>query len=210
MFNLDNRFYRFLNKIVDFLLLNFLWFLFCLPVITIFPATAAMFGVVRSWLRKEEPGTTKLFITLFKDNVKHGLILGVVWALLGSLFTFNVFVGFQMDGSIKMILMPFLLIIIILYFYTSIFVFPIMVNYQLNWMEVIKNSFLFSLGHPLTSLLGISILTVVIMLTFIIPISFLVLSSTAAYFIYYFCSKSFNKVEMNKNLTLGVNQHIKA
>lgn len=210
MFNLDNRFYRFLNKIVDFLLLNFLWFLFCLPVITIFPATAAMFGVVRSWLRKEEPSTTKMFITLFKDNVKHGLILGVVWTLLGSLFMFNVVVGFQMDGSIKMVLMPFLLIIIILYFYTSIFIFPIMVNYQLNWLEVIKNSFLFSLGHPLTSLLGIFILTVVIMLTFIIPISFLVLSSTAAYFIYYFCGKSFNKVEMNKNLTLGVNQHIKA
>lgn len=198
IFNLDNRFYRFLDKIMDFLLLNFIWFVSCLPIITIFPATAAMFGVVRSWLRKEELSTTIMFFTLFKNNFKNGLLLGIVWTFLGCLFTFNIFVGFQMNGSIKIVLLPFLLIISILYLYTSIFIFPIMVNYHLNWMGIVKNSFFFSLSHPLTSLLGIFILVFCIIITIFITISFLVLISVAAYFIYFLCNKSFQKLKIKK------------
>ncbi|MCP3739447.1 YesL family protein [Rossellomorea sp. BNER] len=201
IFNFDSRTYRFLEKITDFLLLNMLWIIFCLPVFTIFPATAAMFGVVRSWLRKEEPSLTRLFFKFFKDHFKQGIILGMIWTLLGVLISFNLFVGLQMEGSLKNVLLPALMVIGALFLFTSIYLFPIMVNYNNNWIGIIKNSFLFSISHPITTILGIVMLTIVVLATSVIPLSFLVLSSIVAYFIYYLCSKSFRKVERQKNIS---------
>ncbi|HYK73091.1 MAG TPA: DUF624 domain-containing protein, partial [Pseudoneobacillus sp.] len=42
----------FLNSFFQFIYLNLLWLLFSLPLITFWPATAALFGVVRKWIRK--------------------------------------------------------------------------------------------------------------------------------------------------------------
>jgi uncharacterized membrane protein YesL len=198
IFNFDSRLNRFLDKICEFLLLNFLWVLFCLPVFTIFPATAAMFGVVRSWLKKEEPGLTKMFLTLFKENFKQSFILGIVWTLIGLFFSFSLMIEFHMNGSIKLFLQPALIIICLIYFGTSIFLFPIMVNYQLNWIGIIKNSFLFSISQPLASFFSILLLACLAIAVFFIPVSFLALSSIVSYMIYHLCNRAFKKVEIKK------------
>jgi hypothetical protein len=39
---LDTRVYRWLEVATDFFLLNLMWLVACLPVVTIFPSTAAM------------------------------------------------------------------------------------------------------------------------------------------------------------------------
>ena len=44
---LDSRVYRWSEVAADFFLLNLMWLLACLPVVTAPPATAAMFAVVR-------------------------------------------------------------------------------------------------------------------------------------------------------------------
>ena len=51
---LDTRVYRWLETATDFFLLNLMWLVACLPAVTIFPSTAAMFGVVRDWVRRKE------------------------------------------------------------------------------------------------------------------------------------------------------------
>jgi uncharacterized membrane protein YesL len=44
---LDTRVYRWMETAMDFFLLNLMWLAVRLPVVTIFPSTAALFGVVR-------------------------------------------------------------------------------------------------------------------------------------------------------------------
>ncbi len=44
---LDTKAYQWFEGAANFFLLNLLWLLACAPVVTIFPSTAAMFGVVR-------------------------------------------------------------------------------------------------------------------------------------------------------------------
>ncbi len=46
---LDNRFYWWANRASSYLLLGGLWFLCSLPLLTLFPATAAMFATFRAW-----------------------------------------------------------------------------------------------------------------------------------------------------------------
>src|SRR5215213_2057949 len=73
---LDTRIYRWLETATDFFLLNLLWLVACLPVVTIFPSTAAMFGVVRDWVRGKEGSLTRTFITRFQENLGQSLLIG--------------------------------------------------------------------------------------------------------------------------------------
>src|SRR5215203_5331174 len=73
---LDTRIYRWLETATAFFLLNLLWLVACLPVVTIFPSTAAMFGVVRDWVRGKDGSLTRTFITRFRENLGLSLLLG--------------------------------------------------------------------------------------------------------------------------------------
>lgn len=203
IFSTDSRFYRILDKIADFLLLNLLWLICSLPIITLFPATAAMFGIVRSWLKKEEPSLVKLFFTIFKNNFKQGIIIEVIWSLLATVIVFNILISLQMNSTLKNIILPAVVIIGVLFLYTSIFIFPIMVNYESNWFGVIKNAFLFSISQPMTVILGVLTLVISSVAIFFIPILFFGFTSFIAYILYYLCNKSFQKVELIKNFSEG-------
>ena len=66
---IDTRIYRWLEVATDFFLLNLMWLVACVPVVTIFPSTAAMFGVVRDWSREKEGGLARTFATRFRENL---------------------------------------------------------------------------------------------------------------------------------------------
>ena len=80
---LDTRVYRWLETATDFFLLNLMWLVACLPVVTIFPSTAAMFGVVRDWVREKEDSLTRTFITRFWENLGQSLLVGAIWTVFG-------------------------------------------------------------------------------------------------------------------------------
>lgn len=63
--NPTGRAHRLLEVFINLLLLNLLWLLACLPVLTIYPATAAMFGVVRIWVRQGDQGIVRPFFSSF-------------------------------------------------------------------------------------------------------------------------------------------------
>ncbi|MEK1830300.1 YesL family protein [Priestia megaterium] len=74
MNNIDNKVLRRINSLFDFILLNILWILACVPIFTVFPATAAMFGVVRrKVLEKEINGICRLFLAYLKKTLEEAL-----------------------------------------------------------------------------------------------------------------------------------------
>jgi uncharacterized membrane protein YesL len=99
--NSGRRLYRFLEVLTNLLLLNLLWLLMCLPVLTVFPATAAMFGVVREWVQKREPSVIRAFFSSFKANFKQSFWIGIVWTLLGGFLMVSFGVAYQMPSGLK-------------------------------------------------------------------------------------------------------------
>jgi uncharacterized membrane protein YesL len=68
---LDSRLYRWLEVFTNFFVLNLLWLLACVPVLTIYPATAAKFGVVRGWVRDTDTGGgggVRAYFSRFVEN----------------------------------------------------------------------------------------------------------------------------------------------
>src|SRR5690625_7635570 len=81
------KYYRFTVWVVRLVYVNLLWILFTvigLGVLGIMPATAAMFAVVRKWLRGEDDFP---IFTTYKDAYKEEFLkanlLGYILAIIG-------------------------------------------------------------------------------------------------------------------------------
>src|SRR5918992_1128475 len=167
---LDTRVYRWLETATDFFLLNLMWLVACLPVVTIFPSTAAMFGVVRDWVRGREGSLTRTFITRF-------------------------LVANQLSYWTEIVLKSLLVLVSTLYAFGSVYLFPVMVHYETDWKTVIKNSLLISIGRLPTTLVCLVFFSVMVGLTVVVPFLVVITGSITAYVVYRLCDREFRKID---------------
>jgi uncharacterized membrane protein YesL len=73
-----------INTLSNFFLLSLLWLLMCLPIVTIFPATASLFAVVRDWKTKSSTHLFSIFFRYFKENFKQSILPGLIWVCLSK------------------------------------------------------------------------------------------------------------------------------
>ncbi len=192
---LDTRVYRWAQVATDFFLLNLMWLLACLPVVTIFPATAAMFGVARDWVREKEGGVFGAFVFRFRQNFWQSLVVGALWALLGGALVLDFVIADQMPGGIRVVLWSLLVLATILYALTSVFLFPIMVHYDTKWTVVPKNALLLAIGRLPTTLGCLVTVAAMSALTFLVPPLILITGSLTAYTVYRLCDREFRKID---------------
>lgn len=90
IFDLDNPFNAVMTRIFDLMLLNVLWILCCIPVVTIGASTIALYYVILKMVRNEEGAIAKSFLGAFKNNLRQSvpvtLILGGCTAVLAADF----------------------------------------------------------------------------------------------------------------------------
>ena len=88
LFNLDNPIWRFMGKLVDVFILTLLWAVCCIPIITIGPASTAVYYVTLKLVRDEESYTVRSFFKSFKENFKQGSVGALscffIWLFLYS------------------------------------------------------------------------------------------------------------------------------
>lgn len=77
IFNPQNKFFMFMEKVMNLCLLGILWALFSLPVITVGASTAALFQYTLRLTRDEEGYVWKSFWNAFKKNFVPATM---VWA----------------------------------------------------------------------------------------------------------------------------------
>jgi uncharacterized membrane protein YesL len=197
---MTTKIYRVLEVFTDLVYLNLLWIVSCLPVITIAPSTAAMFGVVRGWIRGKDNPTTREFFSLFRENFGRSLVVGLVWAVLGAVLAADFLLVGQME-SFRRPLYVVIFVFAFLYVSATVYLFPVMVNYELGWKGVIKNSLLFSVARPLITLQCLLTLAVALFVVASLWITIFVVASATAYAIYFLCDRSFKNVESLKGAT---------
>ena len=85
LFDPQNTFWHWVGKTPAVLVLSMLWFLMCLPIITIVPATAALYDAVSRNLRADEPGIFSRYFSTFVKELKRGIILSILTAAIAFL-----------------------------------------------------------------------------------------------------------------------------
>lgn len=189
---LNSRFLHYTEKIVDLFLLNLLWLIMCIPVITIFPATVSMYGVIRKWtMGKETNGIFRTFFLLFRECLIQSFGISVLWAAL-SLFIYTDFRIVHLDGSMgHLILLGILWLLSLFFLAITVYLFPIMAHFDTNWKNVIKNALTLAITYPLSTILLMMLVLLSLYLVYLLPLFIFILGSVTAYISYTICHKLF-------------------
>ncbi|XBX09243.1 YesL family protein [Enterocloster clostridioformis] len=84
IFDQDNAFNRILTRMFDLMLLNILWFLCCIPIITIGASTTALYYMTLKMCRDEEGKIAEGFFRSFCQNLKQSIPITLM--LLAAVF----------------------------------------------------------------------------------------------------------------------------
>lgn len=127
-------------------LLNLVYALVCLPIITIGPATAALTYCLRNFAREEHADLSDFF-EQFKKNFWQGLGIGII-----MFFAFGL-VGFGIvfyDALIKsgnffgVVGFAISLLTLFLLLFMTYYIYMLMVTFHMTIRQLLKNSFLFA------------------------------------------------------------------
>ncbi|MBR4291585.1 MAG: YesL family protein [Oscillospiraceae bacterium] len=99
--NLKDSLLTFFHNLFDLMVVNMLWLLCCLPVITIGPAVCGMYTVTLKLAREEAVNPVKDFFLGFKRNFKSGLLLGLIALLLPVIVAGDAFFALQRTGALR-------------------------------------------------------------------------------------------------------------
>lgn len=80
---LDNPVMSAIGRAADFIILNLLWVICSLPVITIGASTTALYTVMLKVVKNEEGYIARGFFKAFKENFRQSTLIWLVFLLLG-------------------------------------------------------------------------------------------------------------------------------
>ena len=99
-----------------------------------------------------------------------------------------------MPHGLQLVSYAWFSLLAILYVLASVFLFPVMVHYDLNWLQGLKNSLLFSIGRLLTTVQCLLIVGASVVMLSFSAATLLVIGSVAAYAVYWLCDRTFRRV----------------
>lgn len=120
--------------------------------ITLFPATSALFSVVRKWIMGDtDLSTFKVYFKAYKDNYKQSIIGGLLYTLLIVVMIFDYEVYMKQFSNLQFIGLVVLIFLVILFLSLFNF-FSLVAHYHLKVSQIFKNAILLTIIRPIRSL----------------------------------------------------------
>lgn len=201
MFNPDSGFSRFMNKISDLFILNFLWIIFSIPIITIGASTTALYSVNLKLINNEEEDSIiKCFLKAFKENFKKSTIIWIFILIISIVLGVNLVFWLKSGLSISYFTLPFILFSLLIFLLVTPYIFPILTKTKCSIANVFKYCFFVALKNLpysfLITIFGLSVLFATI--TFPIAFLFMILIGVSIHS--YMVSRIF-LIVFNKNIS---------
>ncbi|CUH93397.1 YesL family protein [Herbinix luporum] len=177
LFNMDNPFFQALSKLCDMLFISIAYIFLCIPIITIGPATTALYYAVVKVIRRERGYIFREFFKSFRLNFKKGAIIGIVLTFVFIILGFDLVYAWGLtepDSSKGSLLMGVFIGITFLAVSFSIYVFPILSRFDMTVKQLFKAASYMSMRHiPYTLLMILVNALVVVIVIFVFPFIFI-------------------------------------
>lgn len=135
--------YKTSQMVGDVVIISVLFLLFCIPVVTIGPSITALYYTVYRKYQKKSDSLSKDFIRSFKDNLKNGIAINLIYLAYLAVAGFNIFFAFNGLGSVKLpdwyTVVSFIPLLPVIF--TIPFVYPLLARFSNGIKGTITNSF---------------------------------------------------------------------
>lgn len=144
---LDHIAIRALSRLFDLILLNVLWVLFSLPVVTAGASAAALYSVMLKIVANEEGYIVRGFWEAFKSNFKQSTVIWLILLVAGAALGADFVIVSGFTGAPARVGMALLGAAVFLYLTELIFVFPLIARFENTTLEMMKNAVVIPLAR---------------------------------------------------------------
>lgn len=162
LFDLNSPHMIFLSRVADLVILSFLWFVCCIPVITIGPASSALYYVTLKIVRKEDIRVTSCFFKGFKENFKQGVAYSFIFVIVGVVLFMDYILTAGIEGTTGMICSVCFFVMGVWMLCTMFYTFPLQAQFFNTVRQTVINAMFLASRKFLT--------TVVVFLLNMLPV----------------------------------------
>ena len=141
---IDSPIYTLLTRIVNIVLLNVLWVLCSIPIVTMGAATAALYYTMLKINRDEDTLITEMFFRAFRQNLKQGSGLTILFVVSGVLLYADYNIYKSMEGTMSSIALAGLVLLVVVWGMIFSYAFPLLAQFDNTMIQTLKNAFFLS------------------------------------------------------------------
>lgn len=167
----DGSVMKFLGRVTDMVILNILFIICCIPVITIGASFTALYSVTLKMAKNEESYIAKSFFKAFKENFKISTVTWLIMAAAGILLYLDYLLVPGMPDGINSVFQILVYILALFYAIVFLYLFPYIARFENNVKNTFKNAVLIGIASLPYTLLMLLIVAAFIVFSLFVSFS---------------------------------------
>lgn len=150
MFRYDNPIMRFLSKAVDVFLVNLLWVICSIPILTIGASTTAMYYVTLKIVRDEDGSAVRAFFHSFSKNFKQATIIWLIMLIIPialCCYLYFYLSVLETEGILRFLITTAGLVILVFWVAIFTYIFPSIARFENPIKQIFYNAFAMSIAN---------------------------------------------------------------
>ena len=144
---MDSPIMRFMTKVADIMILNLLFILTSLPIITIGAAWTSLYYVSMKLVRDEEGSIVRSFFHSFRMNFRQATILWIGTVAVFAVLIADLLILAQIDSPYAAAMNTSVLILGVVILMILQYLFPLIAKFDASIRQTLKNACLIAMGH---------------------------------------------------------------
>ena len=169
IFDQDNPFWKGMGRIFDVCVLNVLWLLCCIPIVTIGPSTTALYYAMINLVRGEESYVSRDFFRSFRQNFKQSLLVGLLLMAVGGFLAVDIYIAYKSGKGIYTFFMVFFFIVFVLWAFVTLYTFPLLAKFENSVKNTLILAFTLSIKNLSQTLMMLFALVLALWLCHLLP-----------------------------------------
>lgn len=141
-FNINSPFWQFMSLCVRYFILNLLFIITLVPVVTIGPACAALYSTIFAYHNDEDINLGREYLKRFYREFFKALVSSLIFLILATACIFAFFFWIHQKTASSSLALPILIIASFFLLITFEYYYPLQARYDNNFWKTMKNSFL--------------------------------------------------------------------
>ncbi len=137
----------FLSDVCDLVILNLLYLLCCVPIVTFGVSTVALYRVALNRIQHRSSKVVRPFFAAFRQNWKKGLLTGLLQLVVMAFTVADLYVLYGWNSSLRLPLLTFFLLLTLLFGFVFTYAYPLIAQFENSVTGTIVNGLFLSIRY---------------------------------------------------------------
>lgn len=153
-FNPDGSIMRALSRVADLAILNILWLICSLPIVTMGAATTSLISVTMKMTDDKEGYIFRSYLKAFKRNFKQSTVIWLVLLAVALVLGADYYIMSHWESSLRYAMITVILLAALVLLFVGLYIFALIAKFENTIGMYFKNALFMSIRHlPYTAIL---------------------------------------------------------